>query len=55
MELVLETTAAALATTWVDMVAVLEAETENDAVLTTLALIAAVLVPDVENAPMQTR
>jgi hypothetical protein len=35
--------------------AVLDAETENDAVLTTLALTVSVLEAETENAPMQTR
>jgi hypothetical protein len=36
-------------------VAVLDAETEKDAVLTTLAETVSVLVLETENAPMQTR
>jgi hypothetical protein len=55
MELALETATAALITAWVDMVVLLDAETENDVVLTTLALTAAVLEVETENAPLQTR
>jgi hypothetical protein len=55
MVLALEAVAAPMAMRCAAAVAVLEAETENDAVLTTLALTVSVLVPDVENAPMQMR
>jgi hypothetical protein len=55
MELALEAVAAPMAMRCAAAAALLDAETENDAVLTTLALTVSVLVPDAENAPMQTR
>ena len=55
MELVLETTALATAMRCAAAAALLDAETENEAVLTTLALTVSVLVPDAENAPIQMR
>ena len=55
MVLALVAVAAPMAMRCAAAVVVLDAETENDAVLTTLALTVSVLVPDVENAPMQTR
>jgi hypothetical protein len=55
MVLALVAVAAPMAMRCAAAVAVLDAETENDAVLTTLALTVSVLEADVENAPMQTR
>ena len=55
MVLALVAVAEAMAMRCAAAVALLDAETANDAVLTTLAETVSVLVPDVENAPMQTR
>ena len=55
MELVLDAVAEALATLCAEADALLDAEIENDAVLTTLALTVSVLVLETENAPMQMR
>jgi predicted lysophospholipase L1 biosynthesis ABC-type transport system permease subunit len=53
--LVLEAVAEASATLCAAAAALLDAETENDAVLTTLALTVSELEAETENAPMQTR
>ena len=55
MVLALVAVAAPMAMRCAAAVAVLEAEIENDAVLTTLALTVSVLEAETENAPMQTR
>ena len=55
MELVLEAVAAATAMRCAAADALLDAETENEAVLTTLALTVSVLEAETENAPMQMR
>jgi phosphoribosylaminoimidazole carboxylase (NCAIR synthetase) len=55
MVLALVAVAAPIAMRCAAAVAVLDAETENDAALTTLADTVSVLTPDAENAPMQTR
>jgi hypothetical protein len=55
MLLVLDIVAEASATICAAAVAPLDAETENDAVLTTLAETVVSLVLDAENAPIQTR
>ena len=55
MVLVLEAVACATAPLCAAAVALLDAETENEAVLTTVAETVSVLVLETENAPMQTR
>ena len=55
MELVLDAVAEALATLCAAADALLDAETEKEAVLTTLAETVSVLEAETENAPMQTR
>ena len=55
MELVLVAVAEALATLCAAADALLDAETENDAVLTTLAATVSALEAETENAPMQMR
>jgi hypothetical protein len=55
MVLALEAVAEAMAMRCAAAVALLDAETAKDAVLTTLADTVSVLVPDAENAPIQMR
>ena len=55
MVLALEAVACATATLCAAAVALLDAETENDAVLTTVAETVSVLDAETENAPVQTR
>ena len=55
MELALEAVADASVTLCAAADALLDAETENEAVLTTLALTVSVLALETENAPVQTR
>jgi hypothetical protein len=55
MALVLEAVACATATLCAAAVELLDAETENEAVLTTVAETVSVLKAETENAPLQTR
>lgn len=55
MTLALDAVTLATATRCAAAVALLDAETENDAVLTTVAETVSVLEAETENAPMQTR
>jgi hypothetical protein len=55
MVLALDTVACATATLCAAAAALLDAETENEAVLTTVAETVSVLALETENAPVQTR